>query len=66
MSQKTAPLRAPALCGNRSSADIRQPSTVSMRQPGLQSAIDTELYLTRSNDLTPDPKTLYFQVIYMF
>ena len=28
MSHKAAPFRAPVLCGNRSSADIRQPSVV--------------------------------------
>ena len=39
--------RAPVLCGNRSSAVIRQPVlTVFMRQPGLQPGFDPELYLS--------------------
>ena len=35
-------LRAPVLCGNRNSTVIRQ--RLFMRQPGLQPAIDPELY----------------------
>ena len=46
MSHKTAPLRAPVLCRDISSTIIRQPSTVFIRQPGLQPAIDPEFYLS--------------------
>ena len=56
VSHKTAPLRAPALCGEEFN---HYPSTLFIRQPGLQPAIDLELCLTsivfeRSHDSTPD------------
>ena len=44
MSHRTAPPEPLFSVGNRRSTVIRQPSTVFKRQPGLQPAIDPELY----------------------
>ena len=57
VTQNGAP-RESVLCGNRSSTVIRQPSTVFMRQPGLQPAMDPELCLSpivfeRDNNYQP-------------
>ena len=53
VSHKTAPFRAPVLCGNRSSTDIRQPSTVNRVLVSCSGVIGNSLLLVCHTERRP-------------